>query len=344
MDFAGEGMYVLGIETSCDETAAAVVDDHRKIHSHIVASQIKDHAIFGGVVPDIAARSHLEKITPLVQAVLNGAPVPAQRLSAVAVTAGPGLSGSLWIGLSFAKALALGWQRPLIQVNHLEGHALTARLTHDVAFPYLVLVASGGHCEMCLVRNVGSYLALGHSLDDAAGEVFDKVARILGFSYPGGKTLEAYAKNGDAQRFAFPRPLKGQPGCHFSFAGLKTAACTLFKRFPDMSDQVRADFCASFQQAIADTFLDRYRNAFEIVREAHPTAFVLSGGVAANQTIRKTIEDFAVSCDVPFIAPPIELCTDNGAMIAWAGLEQFHYGRHDSLGNAPNPQWDLSGF
>ncbi|MDR1910531.1 MAG: tRNA (adenosine(37)-N6)-threonylcarbamoyltransferase complex transferase subunit TsaD [Holosporales bacterium] len=341
MDSTEESMYVLGIETSCDETAAAIVDDQRKIHAHVVASQVKDHAAFGGVVPDIAARSHLEKIAPLVQSVLEEAPVPVQRLSAIAVTAGPGLSGSLWVGLSFAKALALAWQRPLVRVNHLEGHALTARLTHDVAFPYLVLIASGGHSEMCLARGVGNYLVLGHSLDDAAGEVFDKVSRMLGFSYPGGKALEACAKNGDPQRFAFPRPLKGQPGCHFSFAGLKTAAYTLFKRLPDMSDQIRADFCASFQQAIADVCVSRYKNAFEAVHNVSPTAFVLSGGVAANQTIRKAIEDFATSCNIPFVVPPVELCTDNGAMIAWAGLEQFRCGCRNNLREAPDPHWEL---
>lgn len=334
-------MYILGIETSCDETAAAIVDDKRRICAHVVYSQIKDHSDFGGVVPNVAACVHLQKITPVIQAVLSKAPIVPERIAAVAVTAGPGLSSSLWVGITFAKALAFSWKRPIVQVNHLEGHALVVRLTHDVAFPYLVLVASGGHSEILLVRGVGNYLSLGHTLDDAAGEAFDKVARILGFPYPGGVLLEACARDGDAQRFAFPRPLKGQPGCNFSFSGLKTAAHTLLKRLPNMSDQIRADFCASFQQAIVDVFLDRYEHAFKAIRSENPTAFVLAGGVAANQKIRETIEHFAFSCGVPFFAPPVELCTDNGAMIAWAGLEQFQSGRRDSLGFAPNTQWSL---
>jgi N6-L-threonylcarbamoyladenine synthase len=318
------------------------VDDQRRILAHVVFSQ--DHASFGGVVPDIAARAHLQKLAPLVQAVLEKAPEAAAQLSAVAVTTGPGLIGSLWVGVSFAKALAWSLSCPLVQVNHLEGHALTVRLTHDVAFPYLALIASGGHCELALVRGVGDCLTLGQSLDDAAGEAFDKVARLLGFPYPGAKALEACAQAGDPQRFAFPRPLKGQPGCDFSFAGLKTAARTLLTQLPDLSETLRADFCASFQQAVAEVVLDRFQHAFESVRDQHPTACVLTGGVAANQRIRTELEAFAASCDLPFVAPPMELCTDNGAMIAWAGLERYRnnsYSTRNVFAFAPRPRWEL---
>jgi N6-L-threonylcarbamoyladenine synthase len=338
-------MIVLGIETSCDETAAAVVTSAREIRSNRVLSQLAEHAPYGGVVPEIAARSHLEHIDRLVAEASEEAGVALSALDGVAVTGGPGLIGGVIVGVMTAKTLAQVLDKPLINVNHLEAHALSARLVADVPFPYLLLLVTGGHCQLVSVEDVGRYLMLGTTIDDAIGEAFDKTAKMLGLPYPGGPAIEAAAVKGDATQFKFPRPLIGRPGCDFSFSGLKTAVAQTVDRLPPgaLGRQDIADVAASFQAAVTDTVLDRTRGALETFRAAHPKAehLVVAGGVAANAALRVALDDLAGQAGYTLTAPPPTLCTDNGAMVAWAGIERLERNLTDPLDFAPRPRWPL---
>ncbi|KAF0115244.1 MAG: O-sialoglycoprotein endopeptidase [Rhodospirillaceae bacterium] len=331
----------VGIETSCDETAAAVVEDNRRIRSSLVLSQENEHRPFGGVVPEIAARSHLHHIDRLVRGALESAEVSFADLDGVAATGGPGLIGGVIVGIMTAKAIAAVRDIPFVAVNHLEGHALTVRLTHDLAFPYLLLLVSGGHCQILVVEGVGHYRRLGTTLDDAAGEAFDKVAKMLGLGYPGGPALERAAYGGDPTRFALPRPMKGRAGCDFSFSGLKTAVRQILSTLEGPVPV--ADLAASFQAAVADVLMDRTRRALALFRAHWPTghALVVAGGVAANAFLRERLDALAQAEKLAFLAPPLRLCTDNAAMIAWAGVERLRIGSHDGLDFKPRPRWPL---
>jgi N6-L-threonylcarbamoyladenine synthase len=340
-------MIVLGIETTCDETAAAVVeraaDGRGRILSNVVLSQVSEHAAFGGVVPEIAARAHVEVLDRIIAGAMKEAFCGFDSLSAVAAAAGPGLIGGVIVGLTTAKAIALVKNKPLIAVNHLEAHALTARLTDGTPFPYCLFLASGGHTQIVAVRGVGDYVRLGTTQDDAIGEAFDKTAKLLGLGYPGGPQVEREAATGDAQRFALPRPMQHRKDADFSLSGLKTALRLEAERIAPLSDQDVADLCASFQQAVVDVVYDRLRAGLRIFRErcAAPTALVAAGGVAANQEIRKVLHRLAFEQGTVLVAPPLELCTDNGAMIAWAGAERLALGLTDSLDVAPRARWPL---
>ncbi|VUX45518.1 tRNA N6-adenosine threonylcarbamoyltransferase [Candidatus Defluviicoccus seviourii] len=338
---------VLGIETSCDETAAAVVTGDRQIHADCVRSQREQHQAFGGVVPEVAARAHLQYLDSLISQAMTDAGVAFADLDGVAAAAGPGLIGGVIVGMMTAKAIALAAGKPFLAVNHLEAHALTARLTDDLPFPYLLLLASGGHCQLLVVAGVGSYRRLGTTIDDALGEAFDKVARMLGLGYPGGPPVEACARNGDPRRFPLPRPMKGRPGCDFSFSGLKTAVKQLvdgLKRADGpLSEQDIADVCASFQAAAGEAVADRAAHAIAAFRHIVPAggALVIAGGVAANKDLRARLARLAEETDIRMVAPPLRLCTDNGAMIAWAGIERLRLGLTDALDFRPRPRWPL---
>jgi N6-L-threonylcarbamoyladenine synthase len=340
-------MRVLGIETTCDETAAAVVgtgyDGRGEILSNEVLSQIAEHAAYGGVVPEIAARAHVEVIDRLVARALQNAGTTIDEIDGIAAAAGPGLIGGVLVGLTTAKALALVTRKPLLAVNHLEGHALTARLTDGIGFPYLLLLASGGHTQLVAVRGVGDYVRLGTTIDDAIGEAFDKVAKLLGLGYPGGPQVEREARNGNPERFLLPRPMHGRPEPNFSLSGLKTAMRLEAERMAPLGPSDVADLCASFQAAIVDVIVDRTRVGLRAFREAagHPTALVVAGGVAANQASRSALERFAVESGLRLAAPPIKLCGDNGAMIAWAGLERLRLGLVDDLMAPARARWPL---
>lgn len=335
-------MRILGIETSCDETAAAIVDHDRRILSSITLSQIKQHKDYGGVVPEIAARAHQDLLASIIQEALKEANLTLSDLDGIAVTAGPGLIGGVLVGVMTAKSIAAAKNLPFIAVNHLEGHALTVRLTDNLPFPYLLLLASGGHCQFLEVLGVGNYRYLGGTIDDAAGEAFDKIAKLLGLDYPGGPALEKLAEEGDPTRFKLPRPLKGRPGCDLSFSGLKTATRVLLDKHPSSSRQDKADLAASFQAALADCLVDRSYNALEMTTSP-VKHFVISGGVAANQYIRSKIQQVCQKKEITFTAPPLSLCTDNAAMIAWAGVERLQLGQSDDLNFVPRPRWPLSG-
>jgi N6-L-threonylcarbamoyladenine synthase len=336
---------ILGIETSCDETAAALVAGDRRVLAAPLLSQLAEHAPYGGVVPEIAARAHVERLDLLIAQALREAGLGFMHLAAVAATAGPGLIGGLMVGLVTAKAICLVHRLPLLAVNHLEGHALTARLTHDVAFPYLLLLVSGGHCQLLVVEGVGRYRRLGTTIDDALGEAFDKVAKMLGLGFPGGPAVEAAARAGDPARFAFPRPLRGQPGCDFSFSGLKTAVRHAILRLGPraLEPQPTADLCASFQAAATESLLDRTARAVERFRARHPAGdtLVVAGGVAANQWIRARLEELAGRLGLRLIAPPLHLCGDNAIMIAWAGQERLALGLIDALDAPARARWPL---
>lgn len=341
-------MLILGIETSCDETACALVSDAAdpaaRIVSHTLFSQLREHAPYGGVVPEIASRAHIAHLDGLIAECHARAGLPMDRVDAVAVTAGPGLIGGVMVGLMTAKALAYALQKPLVAVNHLEGHALSVRLVQDTPFPYLLLLVSGGHCQFLSVEGVGRYRRLGTTIDDAVGEAFDKTAKLLGLGYPGGPAVEQLARKGHPDRFPLPRPLKGKPGCDFSFSGLKTAVRQALEGLGDAaSAQDRADLAASFQAAVLDTIADRTRNAIAMFRALHAdgAAFVVAGGVAANQALRARLEADAQAAGMHLVAPPVRLCTDNGAMIAWAGLERFRLGLRDPLDVAARARWPL---
>ena len=325
---------VLGIESSCDETAAALVDSDRRILAQRIASQDEEHRPYGGVVPEIAARAHAERLTPLIAATLADAGMSLSDLDAIAATAGPGLIGGVMVGLVSAKALAMASDKPLIAINHLEGHALSPRLADPaLEFPYLLLLVSGGHCQILLVEGVGHYRRLGTTIDDALGEAFDKTAKILGLGFPGGPAVERLAASGDARKVSLPRPLLGTAEPHFSFAGLKSAVL----RAKDSGLHADADIAASFQLAAVDCIIDRTRKALGLIDR--PTALVVAGGVAANQAVRSALEGLAGASGLAFVAPPLALCTDNAAMIAWAGIERL--GQSDPLDFVARPRWPL---
>jgi N6-L-threonylcarbamoyladenine synthase len=340
-------MLVLGIETTCDETAAAVVerrDDGRGvIRSNVILSQVDEHAAFGGVVPEIAARAHVEALDLIIARAMQEAGATYDSIDGVAAAAGPGLVGGVIVGLTTAKAIALVKNKPLVAVNHLEAHALTARLTDGTPFPFCLFLASGGHTQIVAVRGVGDYVRLGTTQDDAIGEAFDKTAKLLGLGYPGGPQVEQEAARGNPARFALPRPMLGRKEADFSLSGLKTALRLEAEKIAPLTDQDVADLCASFQQAIVEMVFDRLRAGLRIFRSRFgaPNALVAAGGVAANQAIRAALNRLAFETGTTLVAPPMELCTDNGAMIAWAGCERLALGLMDPLEVAPRARWPL---
>ena len=340
-------MLVLGIETTCDETAAAVVhrngEGEGEVLSNIVLSQVAEHAAFGGVVPEIAARAHVDAIDHIVERAMEEADVRFDALDGIAAAAGPGLIGGVIVGLTTAKALALALNRPLIAINHLEAHALTPRLTDRVAFPYLLLLASGGHTQLVAVRGLGDYVRLGTTIDDAIGEAFDKTAKMLGLGYPGGPAVEQAALIGDGARFNLPRPLAGRQEPNFSLSGLKTAVRIEAERIAPLSEQDVHDLCASFQAAVVDMVVERTRASLRRFREVagQPTCLVIAGGVAANLAIRRGLMRLGAETGLRIVMPPPALCTDNGAMIAWAGAERLAAGQTDGLDFAPKARWAL---
>ena len=337
---------VLGIETSCDDTGVALVTADRRILAESLSAQLDRHAPFGGVVPEIAARAHLDVLDVMIDAVMKEAGLGFRDLDAVAATAGPGLIGGLITGLVTAKAIAAVHRRPLIAINHLEAHALTARLTEpDLAFPYLLLLVSGGHCQLLMVEGVGRYRRLGTTLDDALGEAYDKAAKMLGLGYPGGPAVEHAARSGDAKAFDFPRPMAGKPNCHFSFSGLKTALRHAIRdlgqkalRSPDINH-----LCASFQAAAIDSLLDRTARAVKLAQNMRkpPKALVIAGGVAANDYLKGRVVALARDAGLPLVVPPPKLCTDNGVMIAWAGIERLASDEADDLTARARARWPL---
>ena len=337
-------MLVLGIETSCDETAAAVVSDTPPfIRSNIVFSQLAEHRPYGGIVPEIAARAHLDHLDGMITRALDDAGVGFGDLDAVAATGGPGLIGGVIVGVTEAKAIALARNLPFVAVNHLEGHALSARLIAPVEFPFLLLLVSGGHCQLQIVEGVGRYRRLGTTIDDAAGEAFDKGAKLLGLGYPGGPAIERAAAAGNPKRFLLPRPMLGRPGCDFSFSGLKTALRLVVEKHGALSSQDQADLAVSFQAAIVASLVDRTKQAITLFRDRYPDGktLVVAGGVAANSALRLRLTDLAAGAGLDFVAPPLSLCTDNGAMIAWAGMERLKAGHRDGFDFAPRPRWPL---
>ena len=337
---------ILGIETSCDETAAAVLDSDGDVLAEVVLSQEREHAPFGGVVPEIAARAHLAHLPGLVRDVTARAGVTLSALGAVAASAGPGLIGGLIVGSQFAKGIAIAHRLPYLAVNHLEAHALTARLPGLVEggapFPYLLLLVSGGHCQCAVVEGVGRYRRLGATVDDAAGEAFDKVGKLLGLGWPGGPALERLAAGGDPRRYAFPRPMLGREGCDFSFSGLKTAVAQTVARLPPgaLPVGVAADIAAGFQAAVTDVLADRVSHAMAMLR-GQASMLVVAGGVAANQAVRGALQRAAEANGFRLVAPPVRLCTDNAVMVAWAGLERLRLGLVDGIDFAPRPRWPL---
>ncbi|HZP71349.1 MAG TPA: tRNA (adenosine(37)-N6)-threonylcarbamoyltransferase complex transferase subunit TsaD [Pseudolabrys sp.] len=340
-------MIVLGIETTCDETAAAVVERSEsgrgKILSNVVLSQVREHAAFGGVVPEIAARAHVEVLDDIIAKAMTMAGCDYDGIDGVAAAGGPGLIGGVIVGLTTAKAIALVKNKPLIAVNHLEAHALTARLTDNTPFPYCLFLASGGHTQIVAVRGVGDYARLGTTHDDAIGEAFDKTAKLLGLGYPGGPEVEREAMRGNPTRFNLPRPMHGRKEPDFSLSGLKTALRLEAEKIAPLSDQDVADLCAGFQQAIVDVVFDRLRAGLQLFRTQFgtPSALVAAGGVAANQAIRRALNRLAFEVGTTLVAPPLDLCTDNGAMIAWAGCERLALGLVDSMNVAPRARWPL---
>ncbi len=338
-------MKVLGIETSCDETAAAVVSDEAPfIRSNIVLSQIEEHRPYGGIVPEIAARAHLDHLDGVIARALAEAGIGFAELSAVAATGGPGLVGGVIVGVMEGKAIAFARELPFIAVNHLEGHALSVRLVGEVPFPYLLLLVSGGHCQLVIVEAVGHYRRLGTTVDDAAGEAFDKGAKLLGLGYPGGPAIERAAATGNPTRIKLPHPMAGRAGCDFSFSGLKTALrLAVERRAPGgaLSREDTADLAAALQDAILASLADRTERGIARFRAEHPRGrtLVAAGGVAANATLRRRLAALALGSGLDFVAPPAALCTDNGAMIGWAGIERLRLGLTDTLDFAPRPRW-----
>tara|TARA_Y100001934_G_scaffold88185_1_gene109417 strand:- start:33542 stop:34585 length:1044 start_codon:yes stop_codon:yes gene_type:complete len=341
-------MLILGIETSCDETAAAVVSDDRAILSNVILTQLEEHKPFGGVVPEIAARSHLQNLPNIIETALADAQLTFTDLDGVAATAGPGLIGGVMVGLMAAKSIALVHQLPFFAINHMGAHALTPRLTENIDFPYLALLVSGGHSQFVAVAGPNDHKVLGTTRDDAIGEAFDKSANLLGLPYPGGPEIEATAKDGNPTAYNLPRPLRGRPNCDFSFSGLKTAVRKLIER-PETQLQegsTIADIAASFQAAAIEITAERTQHAIEMFKRIYPkgNTLVAAGGVASNGVLRRELYNVTQSKDFLFAAPPVNLCTDNGAMVAWAGIERFKVGAMDSLDFAPRPRWPLDEF
>ena len=340
-------MRILGIETTCDETAASVVERGHDGHGHILSneilSQIAQHQAYGGVVPEIAARAHVDVADILVKRALDAAGMKLRDLDGIAAAAGPGLIGGVMVGLTTAKALALVSGKPFIAVNHLEAHALSPRLTDGLDFPYLLLLASGGHSQLLMVRGVGDYVRLGTTIDDALGEAFDKTAKMLGLPYPGGPEVERHALLGNPDRFTLPRPMLGRKEPDFSLSGLKTAVRLEAERVAPLTTTDVNDICASFQAAIVDVVVDRTKMALRLAKASigNPTALVIAGGVAANIAMRKALKRLANDNGLALIAPPLALCTDNGAMIAWAGIERLRLGLTDDMATPPRARWPL---
>ena len=339
-------MVVLGIETSCDESAAAVVavtPAGPRVLSNLIHSQLAEHTPYGGVVPEIAARAHLDHLHPLISRALAEAGVLLGEVDGVAAAAGPGLIGGLIVGSTMAKGLAWAADKPFLAVNHLEAHALAVRLTEEVDFPYLLLLVSGGHCQLLVCSGVGRYTRLGTTLDDAAGEAFDKAAKLIGLGYPGGPAIETAAEDGDPHRFVLPRPMKGRPGCDFSFSGLKTAVRHITSARGPLDPRGQADLAASVELAICEAVTDRTANAVALFRRKYPegNSLVVGGGVAANKRLRGRLTSLADEAGLRFVAPPPALCTDNGAIIAWAGIERLRLGLVDGLDAPLKPRWPL---
>ena len=334
--------HILGIETSCDETAAAIVDDQGRILSNVVLSQTK-HFDYGGVVPEIAARTHLDIIDGIIEEAMFKAKLTFQDLDGIAATAGPGLIGGVMVGTMVAKALALSLQKPYFAINHLEAHALTARLTDKIPFPYLMLLVSGGHCQLLITKSVSEYEKLGTTIDDAVGEAFDKTGRLLGLSYPAGPAIEVLAKKGNPLKYDLPKPLLNKKNCDFSFSGLKTAVRRIIEDQKKIDEQFKADLCASFQKTIAEVLCHKSKRAIKIFKDAYPdaNAFVLAGGVASNLYMREQLTDMLQGNDMRLVAPPVPLCTDNAAMIAWVGQEKLRLNQASPLDFAPRPRWPL---
>ena len=343
-------MIVLGIESSCDDTGAAVVTDAKEILGEALQSQ-EEHKIYGGVVPEIAARAHLEHIDEIVSICLQRAHIELPQVDAIAASCGPGLIGGVVVGAMTAKALALALNKPFVAVNHLEGHALCARIAHDIQFPYLLLLVSGGHCQILVVKNVGEYERLGTTIDDAAGEAFDKVAKMLGLGYPGGPMIEKMAAVGDDSRFTLPRPLANSGDCNLSFSGLKTAVRKIIESYAEdgvvehaiLPKQDVSDICACFQMTATDCLVGKLKSAIEYFKKKYPEGehLVVSGGVASNTYLRGALKNLALQNGLEFAAPPIRFCTDNGVMVAWAGLERFRLGYTSELDFKPRPRWPL---
>lgn len=337
-------MKILGIESSCDETAAAVVTDEREVLSNVIYSQIAEHKKFGGVVPEIAARAHLEKIDVVVKKALSDANISLNEVDAIAGTCGPGLIGGVIVGATFAKTLAFAVNKPFLAINHIEAHALSVRITEDVDFPYLLILASGGHCQICVVHDWNKFQILGTTKDDSIGESFDKVSKLLGFGYPGGPIIEKIYHESDSEKFSLPHPLCVQGNCDFSFAGLKTAVLNASKTCE--SEQDKKDLAASFQKTAAEVLAFKMKEALKVCaqQKIEIRSAVIAGGVAANMIIRKYLTEVCKKFSVEFLAPPIKFCTDNGAMIAWAGIEKFSHGEISPLDFFPTPRWPLGGI
>jgi len=341
---------VLGLESSCDETAAAVIvrkaSGEGEVLSNIIRSQNEAHAPFGGVVPEIAARAHVEHMDQIVAATLKEAGLDWDGIDAVAATAGPGLVGGVLVGLMTAKAIALARALPFAAINHLEAHALTARLTDQAGFPYLMLLVSGGHTQLLVVRGVGDYRRLGTTIDDALGEAFDKTAKLLGLGFPGGPLVERAAAAGDDARFDLPRPMLGRDNCDFSFSGLKTALARTARDLEPVSERDIADLCAAFQTAVTDCVADRTERAMDLFRQEsagmkEQPALVVAGGVAANACLRERLAGVAAASGFLLIVPPPALCTDNAVMVAWAGAERLALGLEDELDAPARARWPL---
>jgi len=343
-------MIVLGIESSCDDTGAALVNEEKEILGEALQSQ-EEHKRYGGVVPEIAARAHLEHVDEIVASCLQRARVELKDVDAVAASAGPGLIGGVVVGVMTAKALALALNKPFVAINHLEGHALCARIANSIDFPYLLLLVSGGHCQILVVKGVGEYERLGTTIDDAAGEAFDKVAKMLGLGYPGGPMIEKLAAIGNDYRFTLPRPLLNSGDCNLSFSGLKTAVRKIIESYsPDgivehaiLPKEDVADICACFQMTATDCLMRKLEKAIQYFKQKYPEGqhIVVSGGVASNTYLRGKLREMAEKHGLEFAAPPIRFCTDNGVMVAWAGLERFRKGLTSPLDFKPRPRWPL---